>query len=123
MKKIEMEEFIRINEERLSIKGIYLERENIIEVHFLLSFLALIIYRILENLLSREYTCKEIIDTLKDMNVNLQRGFYLPVYERTDLTDDLHDIFNFRTDLEIISPESMRNIIRETKNIKNYGKN
>ena len=35
----------------------------------------------------------------------------------TDLTDDLHDHFDFRTDLEFISKSRMRTIIKNTKNL------
>lgn len=35
---------------------------------------------------------------------------YIPVYERTDLTDALHEISGFRTDFEIVSNRNMRKI-------------
>jgi len=35
---------------------------------------------------------------------------YEPEYERTILTDDLHDIFKFNTDFEIISYKKMKKI-------------
>ncbi|RHO93842.1 hypothetical protein DW020_13470 [Clostridium sp. AF37-5AT] len=40
---------------------------------------------------------------------------YTPSYKRTDLTDDLHDHFDFRTGLEFISKSRMRTIIKNTK--------
>ena len=40
-----------------------------------------------------------------------QKGLgFEPIYERTTITDDLHDIFKFNTDLEIISYKKMKKI-------------
>jgi hypothetical protein len=35
---------------------------------------------------------------------------YVPVYTRTDFTDSLHTAFGFRTDSQIITSKSMKNI-------------
>lgn len=35
---------------------------------------------------------------------------YVPEYVRTDLTDDLHEIFNFRTDYEINTYKDFKKI-------------
>ena len=46
------------------------------------------------------------------MNVWLIDGYG---YTRTQLTDDLHETFGFRTDIEIIKKAKMRNIISKSK--------
>lgn len=33
---------------------------------------------------------------------------HIPTYTRTDLTDDLHDKFGFRTDYQIITNHSLK---------------
>lgn len=43
---------------------IYARTKESIEAHFLICFLALLIYRILENKLDNQFTCREIVDTL-----------------------------------------------------------
>ena len=40
---------------------------------------------------------------------------YIPMYTRTDLTDDLHEVFGFRTDYQITSQKNMRKILNQTK--------
>ena len=40
---------------------------------------------------------------------------YIPTYTRNDLTDDLHEVFNFRTDYQIVSKKQMKNIFKITK--------
>ena len=40
-----------------------------------------------------------------------QKGLgFEPEYERINLTDELHDLFNFNTDLEIVSYKKMKKI-------------
>ena len=42
-----------------------------------------------------------------------QKGLgFEPEYERTQLTDDLHELFNFNTDLEIVSYKKMKKIFK-----------
>ena len=43
---------------------------------------------------------------------------YIPCYERTDLTDDLHERFQFRTDYNITTRNEMKKIIKKTKTKK-----
>lgn len=41
---------------------------------------------------------------------------YIPIYNRTNITDLLHDIFEFRTDYEIIPEKNIKKIFKQTKN-------
>lgn len=82
---------------------VFHSNEECIKAHFLICFLSLTIYRYLEKKLEEKYTDGEIIDTLKDMNLKLNTAnSYSPNYIRTELTDDLHNKFRFRTDFETI---------------------
>ena len=40
---------------------------------------------------------------------------YVPTYERTDITDALHETFAFRTDTQIVTEKNMKKIIKQTK--------
>jgi hypothetical protein len=40
---------------------------------------------------------------------------YRPLYERTEITDALHEVFGFRTDFEIITNRDMKKIFKKTK--------
>ena len=56
------------------------------------------------------------ITTLRKMELHIIPGTgYQPSYTRTDLTDELHEIFGFNTDYQIMTKSSIRNIIRLTK--------
>lgn len=97
-------------------RPVYLSRKDRIEAHFLVCFLALLIYRILEKKLGGRFTCPEIVDTLRSMYMEEVKGEgYRPLYLRTDLTDALYDAFGFRTDFEIVPQVQMRKIIRKTR--------
>ena len=92
-------------------RPVELSREDRIKAHFMTCFISLLIYRILEKKLNYKYTTSQILTTLKNMNVfEFVGDGYIPTYTRTDITDDLHDIFKFNTDFEIISYKKMKKI-------------
>ena len=112
----EIEESFRILKTDFDSGTIHLSREDRIKAHFLTCFISLLIYRILENKLNYKYTNTQIIDKLKEMNVYEEKGNgYSPSYIRDDLTDDLHEIFGFRTDYEIVSYENFKKIFTQVK--------
>lgn len=115
----QIEECFRIMKTEFEARPIYLQLEDRIKAHFLTCFMALLVYRILETKLNNEYTVEYTLDTLKQMNLCEIKGYgYIPTYKRTELTDKLHEVFNFRTDTEIIKKEKMRKIITDSKKTK-----
>lgn len=113
----EIEENFRIMKTDFEARPVYVRREDRIKAHFLICYISLLLYRLLEKKLGSKYTCENILSTLRTMQVTLlsKESGYIPSYKRTDLTDELHDIFGFRTDYEFISKSSMRSIIKKTK--------
>lgn len=112
----EIEESFRILKTDFDSGTVHLSREDRIKAHFLTCFISLLIFRILENKLHNDYTSTEIIEKLKDMEVYEEKGFgYCPAYIRDDLTDNLHEIFSFRTDYEIVSYKNFEKIFKHVK--------
>ena len=112
----QIEECFRIMKTEFDARPVYLRREDRIKAHFLICFIALMIFRLLEIRLEKEYTAEQIISTLKKMEVcSLEEYGYIPTYTRTELTDKLHEVFGFRTDTEIIKKSKMRSIIKKSK--------
>lgn len=109
----EIEESFRIMKSEFKARPVYLSRDDRITAHFTTCFLSLVLLRFLEKRLDEKYTTSQIISTLKDMNFieSIGNG-YIPTYTRTDLTDDLHDKFGFRTDYEILSNRNLKNILK-----------
>ena len=107
----EIEESFRIMKSDFLARPINLSREDRIKAHFMTCFLSLFIYRLLEKKLDYKYTTSQILSTLRNMNMLEQKGLgFEPEYERNNLTDDLHDLFKFNTDLEIVSYKKMKKI-------------
>lgn len=115
-KRWEIEECFRIMKTEFKARPVYLSRKDRITAHFTTCFTALVIYRILEQKLNEKYTCEELIETIRSMDMMIAPGEgYIPTYTRTDITDALHDVFGFRTDYQIISQKNMRKILNQTK--------
>jgi len=97
-------------------RPVFVRKDERIKAHFLTCFLSLLVYRILEKKMDESFTCSEIIQTLRKMNMMEYIGEgYIPTYTRTELTDKLHDVFGFRTDTEIVEQKKMKKIIKQTK--------
>ena len=112
----EIEESFRIMKSEFKARPVYLQRDDRIEAHFTTCFISLMIYRILEKKLGEKYTCHDIVKGLRDMNFfEITGEGYIPTYTRTDLTDDLHDAFGFRTDYQIVNTKQMKKIFKDTK--------
>lgn len=112
----EIEESFRILKTDFESGTVHLSREDRIKAHFLTCFMSLLIYRILENKLNYKYTNNQIIEKLREMEVYEEKGSgYSPAYVRNDLTDDLHDLFGFRTDFEIVPYENFKKIFKRVK--------
>lgn len=115
----EIEENFRIMKTEFEVHPAYVRRKDRIKAHFLTCYISLLVYRLLEKRLGNKYTCEQILNTLRSMQMTLlsRESGYIPSYKRTDITDELHKVFGFHTDYEFISKSSMRSIIKNTKTI------
>lgn len=112
----EIEESFRIMKSEFKARPVYLSRDDRITAHFTTCFLSLVLLRFLEKRLEEKYSSSKIIDCLRDMNFMESIGNgYIPTYTRTDLTDELHDKFNFRTDYQILTNSSLKKIFKKIK--------
>ncbi len=112
----EIEECFRIMKTEFKARPVYLSKDDRITAHFLTCYIALLIYRLLEQKIDDKFTIEQIINCLRNMNLFFERSKgYLPAYTRTSTTDELHDKFNFRTDYEITSEKNIKKILKEIK--------
>ena len=110
----EIEESFRIMKSEFKARPVYLSRDDRITAHFTTCFLALVLHRYLEKELEEKYTATQIIDTLRNMNlIKHNEDGYIPVFTRTDVTDDLHKKFDFRIDYEIVNKKNLKNIFKK----------
>ena len=114
----EIEESFRIMKTEFHARPVYLQRDDRIEAHFLTCFISLLIYRILEKQLDEHFTCDELVNTLRNMDMTaVGKEGYIPSYTRTELTDALHKNAGFHTDYELTTTKSMAGICRRTKGL------
>ena len=112
----EIEESFRIMKSDFLARPVNLSREDRIKAHFMTCFISLFIYRLLEKKLNYKYTTSQILETLRNMKVLESKGDgYIPEYTRTDLTDDLHELFGFRTDYELNTYKDFKKIFEHIK--------
>ena len=113
----EIEECFRILKTEFKARPVYLQKANRIKAHFLTCYIALLILKIVEQKLENKYTHCELIKCLREMDLcKVKDSGYIPAYTRTNLTDDLHKTFGFRTDYEILSKGAIRKILSDIKN-------
>lgn len=112
----EIEESFRIMKSDFDARPVYVRKDARIEAHFLTCFMALVLYRYLEKEVGEKYTCDQLLNTIQDMDVRELVGEgYIPCYTRTNITDDLHDAFGFRTDYQIVSKPDMKKLLKKSK--------
>ena len=112
----QIEECFRIMKHEFKARPAFLQRDERIQAHFMTCFLALIVHRYLENRTENRYTAESLIRQLRDMDMVKLEGYgYTPSYNRTELTDLLHQEFGFDTSKELIPIAKMRNICKNTK--------
>ena len=112
----QIEECFRIMKTEFKARPVYLQREDRIKAHFLTCYIALFIFRILQKQLGSQFTCEDIISTLKKMDLTKTSdgAGFIPSYTRTDLTDCLHQHAGFRTDYQIMTGRQMRSVIAQS---------
>lgn len=111
-----IEESFRILKTEFKSRPVFLQRDDRITAHFLTCFLSLLVYRILEKKISKSYSCDKLVETLSEMNfLKIKGEGFMPAYNRSQLTDFLHDIAGFNTDRQIITKQKMKKIIKMTK--------
>lgn len=112
----QIEECFRIMKTDFEARPVYVHNSDRIRAHFLICFLALVIYRYLEKDLGSSFTCETILGKLKSMNfVDIQEQGFMPTYIRDTLTDALHKVCGFETDFKFITKLQMRNIEKKSK--------
>lgn len=115
----EIEECFRIMKTDFEARPVFLHDDVRIKAHFLICFLALVIYRYLEKSLGNAYTCETILDKLKSMNfADVQEQGFMPLYTRDKLTDALHEACGFETDFQFITKSQMKTIQKKSKGRK-----
>lgn len=112
----QIEDCFRTMKTDFEARPVYLNREDRIKAHFLTCFLALLHFRLLNRSLKGAYTTEQLLHTLKDIKfADVEEQGFMPVYERQEITDDLHEACGFRTDYQFIAKRKMKGIQKKSK--------
>ena len=112
----QIEDCFRTMKTDFEARPVYLNREDRIKAHFLTCFLALLHFRLLNRSLKGTYTTEQLLHTLKDIKfTDIEEQGFMPVYERQEITDDLHETCGFRTDYQFITKRKMKGIQKKSK--------
>ena len=90
----EIEESFKIIKSEFSARPIFVSTEEHIDAHFLICFVALLIFRILEFKLQNKFTTRQIHDSLINLSCShLTENCYLLDF-RNDVIEEMEKIFN-----------------------------
>lgn len=100
----QIEECFRTMKTDFGARPAYVSREDRIKAHFLTCFLALLHFRLLKRSLKSTYTTELLLQVLRGINfADIEEQGFMPVYERQDITDELHEACGFRTDYQFLT--------------------
>lgn len=133
--EMSVEEIIRVNKGRWEIeesfmlmktefksRPVYVYNEERIKAHFVTCFMALLVYRILEQKILAEakepVTAPELIKTLREMQITNIGKYYTGSFKRTDLTDLIQAFGDFKFDCNLITPSKIKGYIKNSKKVR-----
>ena len=112
----QIEDCFRTMKTEFDARPVYVSREDRIRAHFLICFLALLHFRLLKRSIKLPCTTEQLLEVLQGMNhVNIKEQGFMPVYERQEITDALHEVCGFRTDYDFITKRKMKEIQKKSK--------
>ncbi len=89
-----IEESFKVTKSTLEARPVYVTREDHINAHFFICFIALIIARIVEIRLKNKYTIDKITNTLREVSCShISANHYLFDYV-DEVTDDINEVFD-----------------------------
>ena len=112
----EIEESFRILKSEFKSRPVYLKNDDRIKAHFTTCFLALLIYRILENKLDYKFTTEEILGTLKNMNSLKIDGLgYKQLFKNSPIVEVLCKNFGLNLNQDFIGNINIKKLLKISK--------
>ena len=117
----EIEESFMLLKSEFKSRPVYLYKSERILAHFIICFIALTVFRALEQMINKgskeNYTARNIIKPLRTMNITKIGTHYAGAFTRTDLTDALHELTEMRFDCELITTGMMKKQVKQSQKI------
>jgi hypothetical protein len=110
-----IEESFKVTKSDFEARPVYLSRKDRIEAHFLICFIALVISRILGNLLEGEFSIGKIAETLRRVSCSpLEENWYLLDYA-DDITAAINNKLGIDFNRRYLRLGDIKNILANTK--------
>lgn len=111
----EIEESFKIIKSEFKARPVYVKKDNHVEAHFLVCFVALVIMRLLEQMLRKKHTVKQIRNSLISYSCSyLEQNYYLFDY-RDDVIKSFESVFGFDLGKKIMSQAEIKKILQYKK--------
>ena len=108
----EIEESFRIMKSEFKARPVYVKTDEHVEAHFLICFVALVIMRVLEQLLGEKHSVKQIRDSLCNYSCSyLEQNYYLFDY-RDEVIRSIEAVFGFDLSKKIMSLGEIKKILK-----------
>ncbi len=115
----QIEDCFRIMKTYFDARPVYLQKDNRIKAHFLICYIALMVFRILQKRLGPDYTCEEILTALRTFNYYEMYGQgYSYAYEPTPITRSLASSLSQDLNKTYLTAAQMKRIVRQSKRKK-----
>jgi hypothetical protein len=111
----EIEESFKIIKSEFKARPVYVKKDEHVEAHFLVCFVALVIMRVLEQMLKKKHTVKQIRNSLISYSCSyLEQNYYLFDY-RDDVIKSFESLFGFDLSKKIMSQAEIKKILQYKK--------
>ncbi len=110
-----IEESFKITKSQLKSRPVYLRKENHIEAHFFICFLALILIRLLEKETDFKFSVSALVDSIKNLSVTyLDENYYMLDYV-DDVSKRFSEILNTDITKRFWKQSDIKNLIAISK--------
>lgn len=118
----EIEESFMLMKSEFRSRPVYLSVEARIRAHFVICFMALLIFRLLEHrvnaIATKLVTASKLLKTLREMNIApLVKHHYTGVFKRTEVTEVLHKLIGVRFDCHLITAGVVEKAVKRSKRL------
>ena len=111
----EIEESFKIIKSEFKARPVYVKKDEHVEAHFLVCFVTLVIMRVLEQMLNKKHTVKQIRNSLISYSCSyLEQNYYLFDY-RDDVIKSIEPLFGFDLSKKIMSQAEIKKILQYKK--------
>ena len=114
-----IEESFKITKSDLEARPVYLSREDRIQAHFLICFIALVIARILQHRVENQYCVSRILESLGNVCCSLTEENYYKFEHRDDVTDAIGNALGIDFTRKYMTFGEIKKNLGDVKKVKN----